>query len=62
MLTEKMDNIRALSAVGIWGLSEDDSPETVSQAALRNCSEEVQGLGHSMCDETEGHTTQHTAL
>ena len=43
MLTEKMDNIRAPSAVVSGDFLRMIARETVSQAALRNCSEEVQG-------------------
>lgn len=41
MLTEKMDNIRALSAVVFGDFLRRIAQETVSQAAVRNCSEEA---------------------
>ena len=41
MLTEKMDNIRALSAVVFGDFLRTIARETVSQAALRNRSEEA---------------------
>ena len=62
MLTEKMDNIRALSAVVFGDFLRRIAQETVSQAAVRNCSEEALGRVTAYTMRQRGVTQSSTHL